>query len=560
LLTRSRRRAFANYTVTKIAETSRARAVAISPDGKYLAATRRDNKGLESLWLRHLPTNSNAQVVPAIEGALYSRVVFSSDGNYIYFRRGGIGAEERKTYDFYRVAVLGGTPSLLVRDTDSDPTFSPDGQRIAFLRDNNPEMGKYRILIANHDGGDERTLVTGVNPYPYQPTWAPDGKVIVCIGEAKDKNTTELLAIDVETGKQRAFARLKVFREFLDKLTWLRDGSGLLMINNEMQSGRIGFVSYPRGEYQTMVTDSGLYQDISLTSDDRTMAAVVAKDNYYLYLVPASGAGAEARQLISLQGGSDASWTRDGKVLTDPDAGIVLLDPSTGDRTTILSDEKHPSLIPTMCPDDRTIVFISIVPNTPSVNLWKIDRSGQGMQQLTYGNEDIFLVCSADNKWVYYRDGAAQAIMKVPLAGGSPTKIASGFFSQIGPSPDGKLLAFLNAPESKGGKYHFQIVLFATDGSPPKAIDADPRFGLEDRPWAGFLRFTPDGKEFAYGIFENSVGNIWVQPLDGSAPRALTNFTAEEIRDFNWSPDGNELAVVRGHTESEVFLLHVGQQ
>ena len=65
----------------------------------------------------------------------------------------------------------------------------------------------------------------------------------------------------------------------------------------------------------------------------------------------------------------------------------------------------------------------------------------------------------------------------------------------------------------------------------------------------------PDGKAFAYGIFDNSVGNIWVQPLDGSAPRALTNFTSEEIRDFNWSADGKELAVVRGHTDSDVVLL-----
>ena len=96
LLTRGGKRAFANYTVTKIGETSRARAVAISPDGKYLAVVRRDREGAESLWLRHLPTNSNAQVVAAEKGALFGRVLFSSDGNYIYFRRGGSGPEETK--------------------------------------------------------------------------------------------------------------------------------------------------------------------------------------------------------------------------------------------------------------------------------------------------------------------------------------------------------------------------------------------------------------------------------------------------------------------------------
>ena len=369
------------------------------------------------------------------------------------------------------------------------------------------------------------------------------------------------MAVDAETGQQRVFARLNIFREFLDKLTWMYDGSGLVVINNKTRSGRIGFISYPQGKLQTMATDSGFYNDISLTADDKTMAAVIANENYSVYVLPPSGAAAEAKQLISLLGGADASWTHDGKLLTDPDSNIVLLDPETGNKTTVLADENHPSFMPVVCPDDRTIVFLSLVPNMPSVNLWKIDRSGQNMQQLTFGNEDIFPVCSADNKWVYYRDGRAQAIMRVPFAGGTPTEIARGFFSQIGQSPDGKLLAFLNAPESQGGKYHFQIELFPTDGSAhPRALDADPRFALEDRPFAGFLRFMPDGKAFSYGVFENSVGNIWVQPLDGLTPKALTHFTSEEIRDFDWSPDGKRLAVVRGHTDSDVVLLHAGGQ
>ena len=193
--------------------------------------------------------------------------------------------------------------------------------------------------------------------------------------------------------------------------------------------------------------------------------------------------------------------------------------------------------MPLICGDDRTIVFISVVPGTPSINIWKIDRNGQGLRQLTYGNEDIFPVCSKDSKWVYFRDGRAQSIMKVSLDGGAPTKIASGFFSQIAQSVDGKLLAFLNAPEFKGGKYDFQIMFVSTDGStPPEPIDADPRFGREDRPYAGLLRFMPDGKGYAYGVLEDSVSNIWMQPLDRSAARPLTHFTSEDDSRFRVVP------------------------
>ncbi len=563
-LTRGSRPAFANYTIATIPETTQARSVAISPDGKYLAMVRRDEKGQESLWLRHLPTNSNTQVIPPIRLASYDRAQFSPDGNYIYFRRSG-GADDAKRFDLYRVAVLGGTASLIARDVDSSPTFSADGQRMAILRDNNPTMGKYQILILDRDGGNEKPLITGDHPTPVNPAWSPDGKVIACFSDAPDKKTTEVTIIDTDTGKRRTLVRLNIFREFLDNLTWMHDGRGLLYVDNDLQSGRIGFIGYPNGELQTIATETSGYRDISLAPDDRTLAAVVENESYGLYLLPMTAGVVGTDQLIDLhvpmQGGWDASWTQDGEMLANPSGSIYLLESKTGNKTTILADEKHPAFMPRICGDDRTIVFTSVVPGTPSLNIWKIDRNGQGLQQITYGNEDIFPACSKDSKWIYYRDGRAQAIMKVSVDGGTPLKIASGFFSEIALSVDGKLLAFLNAPEFKGGKYDFQIMFVATDRStPPEPIDADPRFGREDRPFAGLLRFMPDGKGYAYGVLEDSVSNIWVQPLDRSAARPLTHFTSDVIRDFEWSPDGKNLIAVRGHNDSAVVLLHTGAQ
>jgi len=69
------------------------------------------------------------------------------------------------------------------------------------------------------------------------------------------------------------------------------------------------------------------------------------------------------------------------------------------------------------------------------------------------------------------------------------------------------------------------------------------------------IAFTPDGRAVAYVIVENGVGNIWVQPLDGSAGHRLTNFTSDRIRSFQFSPDGKSLAVAQQHTVSDVVLL-----
>jgi eukaryotic-like serine/threonine-protein kinase len=59
----------------------------------------------------------------------------------------------------------------------------------------------------------------------------------------------------------------------------------------------------------------------------------------------------------------------------------------------------------------------------------------------------------------------------------------------------------------------------------------------------------------AYNIVENGVGNVWVQPLDGSPGHRMTNFTSDRIISFHFSPDGKLLAIARGHAVSDVVLL-----
>jgi Tol biopolymer transport system component len=72
----------------------------------------------------------------------------------------------------------------------------------------------------------------------------------------------------------------------------------------------------------------------------------------------------------------------------------------------------------------------------------------------------------------------------------------------------------------------------------------------------GKIRFTPDGQALAFaGRDAHGVANVWVQPLNGSAPRALTNFKLDTLFDFAWSRDGKQLALSRGQTSRDVVLL-----
>ena len=53
---------------------------------------------------------------------------------------------------------------------------------------------------------------------------------------------------------------------------------------------------------------------------------------------------------------------------------------------------------------------------------------------------------------------------------------------------------------------------------------------------------------------------LWLQPLDGSAGRQLTNFTALKIYWYQWSFDGKSLALVRGDSPSDLVLIQDSQK
>ena len=52
--------------------------------------------------------------------------------------------------------------------------------------------------------------------------------------------------------------------------------------------------------------------------------------------------------------------------------------------------------------------------------------------------------------------------------------------------------------------------------------------------------FEAEGKAVAYPIRENEVDNNWVQPLDGSRGRQITNFDSEQVLNFPLVAGGKE--------------------
>jgi len=542
--TRTRPVPFQDVSVTKVTEGGKSLLAALSPDGKYILNLVRDN-GLASLSLRNVPTNSDAQVQPPAD-VYYNGLRFSTDGNYFYFVRSDPGNPELKF--LYRAPLLGGTAQKLAEDVDSNVTFSSDGKKLAFMRYDNPEHGKYQLIIRAIEGGDERVLTSGpTSDGLYQPTWSPDGKIIVCQMLDVTNGLIRLVAVDVTSTKRKAF--FSGNQRIFDKPSWLPDGSGLLVLGKEQSSNfartQIGFVSYPGGVYSPITRDTNSYSDLSVANSGHLLATVQNENRWNLQVLPAGEPSATARQIASADADTNFTWTPENQLISDQANVLNRIDPATGNKTVIPGQAV--SGAPWACGEGGSVVFVRF--QSGAQNVWRMDGTGSNFRQISSGKLDVNPLCSQDGKWVYFMErGGEQKLVRVPIDGGTPQVISespmSGAFDL---SPDGKLAAFPTIKHS--GEHKEMLAVVETEGSKAaRQVEFErSRFGL--------LHFSRDGKAVVYPVRENGVDNLWLQPVDGSKGKQITNFTAEHIFDFHWSFDGKQLALVRGHTDSDVVLI-----
>jgi len=545
-LSRSRPAPFQNFSVNKVTETGKARLAAISPDGKYILNVL-DENGQQSLWLRNIPTNSNTQVMPA-EPLQYLGVRFSPDGNYLYFVRGEMSQALRY---LYRAPVLGGTPQKLVTDVDTNISFSPDGRSLAYVVQNNPELGKFRLVVHSLETNEGKTLVLGtIDQRLGDPAWSPDGKMIICtILQPGRDALSGLVAINPLTDKQNLF-----FRKFgfLTKPVWLPNGGGLLALSSDQETSfsrrRIVAISYPDGTERAVTHDINDYSDLSLAADGHTLATVLQQIHNNLFVTPASALGSgQADQVTSGAPVLNFSWTTAGQTVISQDFSLYLLNPETRSKAPLTSRQDGLAFDPASCANGHYVVFAlgGHAGNMVS-NIWRMDSGGGNLKRLTDGKGDVASVCSPDGREVFYVDQFTK-LTRVSVDGGKSERISQLPASGFDISPDGKLAAFST---------------FASPSSPKKVLALvslgsrqDTKLSELQHPCQGSVRFTRDGKAVAYPFRDKEADNLWLQPLDGSPGKQLTNFKSERIGDFHWSFDGSKVGLIRGHTDSDVVLI-----
>jgi Tol biopolymer transport system component len=496
-------------------------------------------------------------VVPP--SATIPSVAFSPDGNYIYFRK----AENAIASDFnvYRAPVLGGNPKLVFHDVDSAFTFSPDGRRVAYIRANSPEIGKYRLIDANLDGSEERVLhVAPIGFLPRWLTWSPNGKQIAYPEVQPGTALGAINIFDLDTGKIEVLT-------FSDKaiweMAWSPTNDGLFVIYQQKGPNysrrQIGYVGLADRKLRAISRDVNSYATLSLSADGKTLATVQQKVISNFYLVPGQGSTAANVSPVTFEGEHIQffNWMADGHLLISDLTQLVRSDANGQNPVQLVSDPAANILSLSSCGTQFIIFPWAFHGNTNSVSIWRVNADGSNSIRLADERYDTYPVCSADAKWVYYWGGVKQ-LWRVPLDGsGKPEPIpgsaVKGAFLAgrgIGMSPNGKTLAYVIAFENPGSQASTDKIalLDLATLNVSRMLDANPRISKG-------VEFSADGRSVAYPVRDNGVDNVWLQPIDGSPGRQITHFDSEGILSLHWSPDGKSLGIIRGHTDSDVVLL-----
>jgi Tol biopolymer transport system component len=235
---------------------------------------------------------------------------------------------------------------------------------------------------------------------------------------------------------------------------------------------------------------------------------------------------------------------------------LVRISADGRDKAILLSDPAAQIIQPSTCQEGHYIVF-TWAGHTASnqAGIWRVNSDGSSPKQLSNGTQDVAARCSRDGRRVLYEDVQNLHINHVSIDGGTPeivpgTDIPGGYFDYgLDIAADGKLLAFVTTG-GKGELVH-QIALVPLNAGPTptrRMLDPDTRI-------AGGLQFTPDGQAVVYPIHEAGADNLWLQPLDGSHGRQITDFKFDTISSFRFSPDGKTIGVLRRQVESDVVLL-----
>ncbi len=195
---------------------------------------------------------------------------------------------------------------------DSAASWSPDGQRIAFVSDrNDPDRNDdvriSDIYLMNADGSVQ-TRLTDSSAWDTRPRWSPDGRRIAFFSYRDGK--TEIYVMNADGSEQHRLTDNQAGNAWP---SWSPDGRRIVFVSYRDESSEV-YVINVDGSGQTRLTDNpAMEMRPSWSPDGRRIAFNSDRDgNWEVYVMNADGSG---QTRLTDNPGSDISpiWSPNGR-------------------------------------------------------------------------------------------------------------------------------------------------------------------------------------------------------------------------------------------------------
>lgn len=443
-----------------------------------------------------------------------------------------------------KIATVAGTPILLssltsFSDRTSQPAFSPDGSRVAFVREG--FLPRNTGIWTKQVSGDELIQLTN-NGGDCCPVWSPDGQWVtfsrisgrerkVFRIAANGRELRELFASDAVAGH--------------GELDWSPDGKAIAYVADG-QEGSSAIFLRPLADQKLAdqrLADQRARQVSSPSALERDWGPAFSSDGSRLVFVRnnqevmvISIEGREIQRLFKTPGhimGSPA-WTPDGQSIvfaaSNGEGPNLMRISAAGGKATNIREAGDLALNPAIARRGFRLACDELTV-TRSIDQIDFDHPGQKVRRLvtTAGGENTAIQISHDGtKLVFQSDRAGESEIWVSDRDGQdPVRMtAIGEAGSPRWSPDDKEIVFESGAREGAGT-NGGVFLIKSSGGEPRSLIQD---SFSNRA----PRWSNDGKWIYFGSNRSGKWQVWKVPAWGGTPVQVTRsggFAAEESLD-----------------------------
>jgi Tol biopolymer transport system component len=484
-----------------------------SPDGLSVAYVS-EQAGSRDIWIQSVSGAASSSAVRLTDHpAEDTQPAWSPDGRHIAFVSSrGRGPTLDQSVEFgyslggdIWIAPAAGGPAERVLQDAFNPSWSPDGGRLAFDASLD---GPRRIWVAHADGSGPMRVSRDASDAAVHthPSWSPDGRWIAFqhLGGSSSNVTASDIALVPAAGGSTTFVTRDEARDLSP--VWL-DGDTLVFASDRGGSSialwKVGIGADGRAGEPVPVT----------SSTDAHVEPAVSPDGVIAF--------ASVRLVHNL-------W----RLRLDPETGLPAGEPQ------VIEEAAWSDIAPSPSPDGRQIVFASDREGD-LVDLWIGDVDGSGLRRLTSGpGRALEPVWAPDGRTIaYYSDRSGDnEIWVVRPAGGEPVRLTDDPADDINPywSPGGDRIAFMS---DRSGRP--EVWTMRADGTEPRRLTDIGATGHT-------ALWSPDGEWILFTSEAAGDRDIWAVPSVGGEPRQITSGPAQDAHGL-WSADGRHIYYLRDH-------------